>query len=190
MDSIKVDLILCQLYKEFYKLDYGFGVYSSDSKSLGTEILIERLYKILGAFFVKKFNYVIGMYNQGMVFSPELAIIEIEMIKNLHELYNSFEMGDLNEEMIGIIKNVKPGGNFMGEMHTLNNLRKTLRSKILEEDYDINNKKKINDIFEKANQSYKDILKNKAVYILSEDKQKEIDKIVTAAHKDIVGVEW
>jgi trimethylamine--corrinoid protein Co-methyltransferase len=190
MDAIKVDLILCQLYKEFYKLDYGFGVYSSDSKSLGTEILIERLYKILGAFFVKKFNYVIGMYNQGMVFSPELAIIEIEMIKNLHELYNSFEMGDLNEEMIGIIKNVKPGGNFMGEMHTLNNLRKTLRSKILEEDYDINNKKKINDIFEKANQSYKDILKNKAVYILSEDKQKEIDKIVTAAHKDIVGVEW
>jgi trimethylamine--corrinoid protein Co-methyltransferase len=190
MDAIKVDMALAQLYEEIYGIDYGFGIYSSDSKLLGSELLVERVLKVLGAFFVKKFNYVIGLYDQGMVFSPELALTEIEMIKALHKLYEGFDTDDLNNGLLDIIKKIGPGGNFMASMHTLNHFKDTMRSEILEEAYDIKSKKSTGSIFERANKKYKDIISNKDHYQLPADKQKEIDRIVAAAHKDIVGSQW
>ena len=190
MDAIKVDMALAQLYEELYELDYGFGIYSSDSKLLGSELLMERVLKVLGAFFVKKFNYVIGLYDQGMVFSPELALTEIEMIKALHKLYEGFDTDDLNNGLLDIIKKIGPGGNFMASMHTLNHFKDTMRSEILEEAYDIKSKKSTGSIFERANKKYKDIINKKNHYQLPLDKQKEIDRIVEAAHKDIVDSQW
>ena len=190
MDAVKVDMVLSQLYEGMYGLDYGFGIYSSDSKLLGSELLMERVLKVLGAFFVKKFNYVIGLYDQGMIFSPELALTEIEMIKALHKLYGGFDTDDLNSRLLDIIKEIGPGGTFMASMHTLDNFRDTMRSEILEEVFDARSKKSTGSIFERANKKYKDIIDNKDHYRLSADKEKEIDKIVAAAHKDIIGKDW
>ena len=190
MDAIKVDMVLSQLYEEMYGLDYGFGIYSSDSKLLGSELLMERMLKVLGAFFVKKFNYVIGLYDQGMIFSPELALTEIEMIKALHKLYEGFDTDDLNSGLLDNIKEIGPGGNFMASMHTLDHFKDTMRLEILEEVYDIKSKKSTGSIFKRANKKYKDIIDKEDHYQLPEDKQKEIDRIVAAAHKDIIGKDW
>ncbi|MCJ7472452.1 MAG: trimethylamine methyltransferase family protein, partial [Actinobacteria bacterium] len=190
MDAIKVDMVLSQLYEEMYGLDYGFGIYSSDSKLLGSELLMERVLKVLGAFFVKKFNYVIGLYDQGMIFSPELALTEIEMIKALHKLYEGFDTDDLNSRLLDSIKEIGPGGNFMASMHTLDHFRDTMRLEILEEVFDTKSKKSTGSIFERANKKYKDIIDNEDHYRLPADKEKEIDKIVAAAHKDIIGDDW
>ncbi len=189
MDAIKVDMILAQLYEELYGLDYGFGIYSSDSKLLGSELLMERVLKVLGAFFVKKFNYVIGLYDQGMIFSPELALTEIEMIKAIHKLYEGFDTEELNNGLLDTIKEIGPGGNFMASMHTLDHFKDTMRSEILEEVFDTKNKKSTGSIFERANKKYKDIINKEDHYRLPTDKQKEIDRIVAAAHKDIIGGE-
>jgi len=43
MDALKVDMIAAQVFEELYGLDYGYGIYSSDSKMLGIDILIERI---------------------------------------------------------------------------------------------------------------------------------------------------
>jgi len=189
MDAIKVDMTLCQLYEVLYGLDFGYGIYSSDSKVLCVEFLLERMYKILGSFFVRKFNYVIGQYDQGMVFSPELALAEIEMIKQLHELHSDFNIDDLDSDLLDCIKSVGHGGNFMAEMHTLNNFRDTFRSEILEEDFDAKTKFKKTDIFGRANAEYKELLK-KSEYRIDSEREKEIDKIFKAAHKDIVGTDF
>ena len=190
MDAIKVDMVLAQLHKEMYRLDYGFGIYSSDSKLLGSELLMERVLKVLGAFFVKKFNYVIGLYDQGMIFSPELARTEIEIIKALHKLYEGFDTDELNSGLLDNIKEIGPGGNFMASMHTLDHFKDTMRSEILEEVFDTKSKKSTGSIFKRANKKYKDIISKKDHYQLPADKQKEIDKIVAAAHKDIIGKDW
>ncbi len=190
MDAIKTDIVLAQLYKELYGLDFGFGIYSSDAKSLESEILIERTLKIMGAFFVKKFNYIIGLYDQGMVFSPELALIEVDIIKALHELYGGFGTSDLDGKLLDAIKDVGPGGNFLAEMHTLEYFKDTLRSGILEEVFDMKSGRKVGGIYERANERYKDILKNAEGYRLPRDKEEEIDRIAASAYKDIVGQEW
>ncbi|MCL5070438.1 MAG: trimethylamine methyltransferase family protein [Actinobacteria bacterium] len=190
IDAIKVDMVLSQLYEELYSMDFGCGIYSSDSKLLGSEILIERFMKILGAFFVKKYNYVIGLYDQGMVFSPELALVEIEIIKALHEMSKGIDTQNLDESLISTLRNLGPGGNFLSETHTLNNFKKALRSKILEEVFVFNASKNMKNVYERANAVYKDIMKNQNHYRLSEDKEKEIDDIVRRAHKDIISREF
>jgi len=189
MDAIKVDMVLSQLYEELYGLDFGYGIYSSDSKSLTSDFLVERIYKILGSFFVRKFNYVIGQYDQGMVFSPELALVEIDLVKQLHRLYEGFGLKDLNQKLLDTINRVGPGGNFMGEGHTLDHFRDTFRSEILEEDYDVGKKRPNSSIFERANSKYKALLA-RSEYRLDRQKEKEIDKIVKAAHRDIVGIDF
>ena len=190
IDAIKVDMILSQLYDAYYELDYGYGIYSADAKSLGCEILIDRVMKILGAFFVKKFNYAVGQYDQGMVFSPELALVEVEIIKALHEMYKEFGTDGLNNKLLDIIQNVGPGGSFLGEKHTLNNFRRTLRSSVLEGIFNIKNHRNIGSIYERANTMYKNILKNTEHCRLPADKEREIDKIVSAAYRDIVSQDW
>ena len=71
--------------------------------------------------------------------------------------------------------------------HTLNNFKDTMRLEILEEVFNTKSKKSTGSIFERANKKYKDIISNKDHYQLPADKEKEIDKIVAAAYKDIVG---
>ncbi len=186
-DAIKVDIALAQMYEEFYGFDYGYGIYSSDSKFLSNEILYERIMKILGSFFIKKFNYALGLYDQGMVFSPELALVEIEIIKALHEIYKGFEVDDLDDELLGTIRNVGPGGSFLAETHTLNYFKKTLRSEIMEEVFDVKDYRSIGSVYERANLKYKDIIKNTEHYMLPADKEKEIDSIVARAYEDIIG---
>ena len=190
MDAIKVDMTLSQIFEELHGLDYGYGIYSSDAKKLGSEVLTERMFKILGGFLVKKYNYVIGLYDQGMVFSPELALAEIEMIKAIHELCKGFKLDDLNNDLLLEIKSAGHGGNFMASMHTLNNFRDSMRLEILEEVYDSKNKKTIGSIYGRANKKYKDILSSDDKYELPQDKSKEIDKIVVAAREDIIGRQW
>jgi len=191
MDAIKVDMLTSQIFEIKYGLDYGYGIYSSDAKKLGCEVLIERIFKILGGFIVAKHNYVIGLYDQGMVFSPQLALAEIEIAKSIHELFTGFSMDDLEgNELLDEIKSVGHGGNFMASMHTLKNFKSNMRSDILEEVFDSKSNKAIGGIFERANTKYKHILANTEKYELPADKSKEIDTIIAAAHKDIVGRDW
>jgi len=191
MDAIKVDMLTAQVFEEKYGLDFGFGIYSSDAKELGSEVLIERFLKILGGFMVRKSNYVIGLYDQGMVFSPELALAEIEIAKAIHELFDGLALDDLKgNDLIDEIKSIGHGGNFMASTHTLNNFKNTMRLGILEEVFDTKTHKVKGNIFERANARYKNILEDGEKYELPPDKSKEIDRIIAAAHKDIVGKEW
>lgn len=191
MDAIKVDMLTAQIFEEKYSLDFGFGIYSSDAKGLGSEVLMERFLKILGGFMVRKSNYVVGLYDQGMVFSPELALTEIELARAIHELSGGFTLDDLSgNDLLDEIKNTGHGGNFMASKHTLNNFKNTMRLDILEEVFDSGSNKVVGNIYERANVRYKDILANSKEYELPADKSKEIDRILAAAHKDIVGEDW
>jgi trimethylamine:corrinoid methyltransferase-like protein len=179
------------MFQEKYGLDYGYGIYSSDAKELGGEVLMERVFKILGGFMAGKYNYVIGLYDQGMVFSPELALAEIEIARAIHELYSGFSLDDLKGNgLLDEIRDAGHGGNFMASMHTLNNFKNTMRVGILEEVFDPKSKKVLGSIYERANARYKDILENGEKYELPADKSKEIDRILAAAHRDIVGEDW
>ena len=99
-------------------------------------------------------------------------------------------MDDLNNWLLDIIKGIGPGGNFMASKHILDHFKDTMRLEILEEVFDTKSKKSTDSIFERANKKYKDIINEKDHYQLPVDKQKEIDKIVADAHKDIVGSQW
>ena len=190
MDAIKVDMVLSQLYEELYGLDFGYGVYASDAKKLGSELLMERVFKIFGSFLVKKINCVIGLYDQGMVFSPQLALAELEIIKAIECILKGFSMDDLDEDLLKEIKDVGHGGNFMASIHTLKNFHSTLRLDLFEEIFDMQKKDVIGSIFDRADVKYKNIINHQEHYSLSDDRSKEIDKIVSAAHLDIVGNQW
>ena len=184
--STRLDAAMAQMYSEFYNLDYGYGVYCADSKSLGPEVIYERMMKLLGGLFVKKYNYVVGLYDQGMIYSHELALIEVDIVKSLHLLISDIKDEDL-DIVLETVNKVGPGGSFLGEQHTLKNFKKNWKSEILGEFMDIKNNKKTKGMFKLANEKFKEILSNSDPYRLPKDKEKEIDNIVSKAFKDIIG---
>ena len=186
IDAIKFDAAMSQLHDEMYGLDYGYGIYTGDSRFLGPEVVHEWLMKILCSAFLKKFDYTVGQYNQGTTYSPELALIEIDVVKSLHLLLEDIVNDDLGL-VLDTINKVGPGGSFLAEEHTLQNFKKVWRSEILQEIVDRKNDKKIKGMFDLAGEKYKDMLKNTEHYRLPDDKEKEIDILVSKAYKDIIG---
>ena len=89
-------------------------------------------------------------------------------------------------EILDAINNVKPGGSFLAEEHTLKNFRKNYQSDLLKEIVSVKEDKKIKGMFDLANEKVEDIKKNMTPFSLSKDKEREIDKIVKFACEDIL----
>ncbi len=185
--AIKLDVAMTKMHEEFYGFDFGTGIYCSDAKFLGPEIIQERIIQLLAAAFLKRFNPPIGLYDQGMIFSPELVLIEIDIVKYIiNSFIENIEDNDI-DLVIEIINNVGPGGTFLTEKHTLDNFKKLFRSEILGEIVDMKNDKKLKSMFDLSNEKYKKIMENIKPFKLPADKEKEIDRIVERAYKDIIG---
>jgi trimethylamine--corrinoid protein Co-methyltransferase len=190
--AVKVDMAMAAMYDNFYEFDFGLGIYCSDAKFLGAEIILQRNIQLAATVLSGRMNPPIGLYDKGMVFSPELVLLEMDMLKNHAEMFgnrNLFEPGKNSEEITEIldaIDNVKPGGNFLTQDHTIKNFRKNFHSALLTEVVSLKEEKKAKGLFELASEKYELIKNDITPFMLSSDKEKEIDKIVKKACEDIL----
>jgi trimethylamine---corrinoid protein Co-methyltransferase len=191
--AVKVDMAMAVMYDDFYGFDFGLGIYCSDAKYLGAELIMQRTVQLISTVITKRLNPPIGLYDLGLVYSPELALLEIDILKNLVQLFsdNPITENTLNnpqeiDDILTAVNNVKPGGSFLAEEHTLKNFRKTFQSNLLTEIVSIKEDKKIKGMFELANEKHEEIKRNMIPFNLSIDKEKEIDRIVKAACEDIL----
>ena len=186
-EPIIQDLILSELYEKLYGQDFGIDVGNIDAKYPGIEATSEKLAIILTAYLSGRTNYLVGVLAGITRFSPEQAIIELEIAKYVHEIFKEIKVNEDNVPL-DLIKNVGPGGSFFQEEHTLFNFKQNLwltdifdksrtTGKILED--------KRKDILSNANNKVKEIIakSEKYHYHLPGDKEKEINKIVKKAEE-------
>ena len=71
--AIKMNITMAAMYDDFYNFDFGLGIYCSDAKYLGAEIIMQRTIQLTSTVLTGRLNPPIGLYDLGMIFSPELA---------------------------------------------------------------------------------------------------------------------
>jgi trimethylamine--corrinoid protein Co-methyltransferase len=191
--AVKVDISMARMYDDFYGFDFGLGIYCSDAKYLGSEIIMQRTIQLISTVIMRRYNPPVGLYDQGLIYSPELALLEIDILKSLVSIFsdatskqNSSSNPEEIIEILSSINNVKPGGNFLTEEHTLKNFKRNCQLNILKELVSVKEGKKVKGMFDLAHERFEQIKREMIPFILSPDKEKEIDGIVKAACEDIL----
>lgn len=128
---------------------------------------------------IGKVKYDIGLLDRGSIFSPEQAMIDLEMGKNIQRFLAAFEVSE-ETAAVELIRKVGIGGNFLSEEHTLKNFRANIwfpqlydraQSFTLQADRE-------QDILKMAHQKLKHLLESGEQFHLDKSKAEEIDQIV------------
>ncbi len=177
------DYALAELYEKIYGFNFGMGGYP-DAKYPGIQSSLEKEFKYLILAFSNRHTYPVGLVNWGKCFSPEQAVMDIQIIQHIHKFLEDIIIPD-EDDILSLIRQVGIGGSFLQEENTLLNYKKHLMipelfdhtlSKGFEEDIK-------HDILEKAHGKVQKILSRDDHYEIGLEKSREIDKIVKDAEK-------
>ncbi|MCL4415626.1 MAG: trimethylamine methyltransferase family protein, partial [Actinobacteria bacterium] len=181
------DMGLAEVHEKLYGFDFGLGTGYFDGKYPNTQHAMEKTLKYFLAGATGKVNYPVGLINGGKCFSGEQAVIDIENLHLINRFLEGIEADDDNAAL-DIIRKVGIGGSFLTEEHTLANylkqlyipeiLDRTLPSTLGED------LKK--DIVNSASAKVDKILSRNDLYEIEPDMAKEIDRIVSAAEKELL----
>ncbi len=179
------DLGIAEVHERLYGFNFGIGGYL-DAKYPGIHNAIEKEFKYIALAFTGRFTYPVGLTNWGKCFSPEQALIDIQIIKNIHKFLEGIIIED-EEDMLSLIRKVGIGGSFLPEEHTLFNYKKYLMvpelfDHSLSSGYENDIKK---DVIIKANEKVKKILSGSSLYEIDRDRSLEIDKVVKRAENSL-----
>jgi trimethylamine---corrinoid protein Co-methyltransferase len=182
-EAILQDMGLAEVYERLYGFNFGIGCYF-DAKYPGIQNVIEKTFKYFALAAKNRYTYAVGLVNGGKCFSAEQAVIDIQVLQNIHKFLEGISVID-KEEQLELIRDVGIGGSFLQENNTLLNYRKYLMvpelfdhtlSQGLEKDLN-------NDILLKANKKVEKIISSPDLYEIDEARAKEIDAIVNKAEK-------
>jgi len=118
------DLALAELHERFYGFNFGMGGYM-DAKYPCVQNAIEKEFKYFILALSGRFTYPVGLVNWGKCFSPEQALIDIQILKNIHKFLEGITVSG-EEETLNLIRKVGIGGSFLQEEDTLLNYKKYL----------------------------------------------------------------
>ena len=185
-EVILTDMMISQLYERYYNLTCDQGISWIDATYPGTQAALERVFKLMASAALGKVNYPTGALGGNTVFSPEQAMIDLEMGKALNKLLDGTEVTE-ETLCLDIIQQAGIGGNFFGSEHTAAHFREVLWIPTL---FDrtpavcgkINHEK---DILARANEAWRKAL-GKDYYEIDVDRAREIDRIVAVGEKRIL----
>lgn len=80
------DLSLAQIHEDLYGFNFGIGVYL-DAKYPGIQNAVEKTMKFFLSALSGRFSYPVGLVNWGKCFSPEEAMINIQICKEIHNFF-------------------------------------------------------------------------------------------------------
>lgn len=182
-EAMLQDLAIAEVHERLYGFNFGLGGYS-DAKYPGVQDIMEKEFKYLVLAMSGRYTYPVGLINGGKCFSAEQALMDIQMLENIHKFLEGIVISD-EEEILELIRKVGIGGSFLQEEHTLYNYKQYLAvpelfDHTLLQGYDSDIQK---DILLKAHQKVDQILSTKDMYEINSNDYKEIDKVVEAAER-------
>ncbi|MEM3697281.1 MAG: trimethylamine methyltransferase family protein [Candidatus Bathyarchaeia archaeon] len=128
----------------------------------------------------------IGLLDDCTTLAFEEILIDAEIVKIVFRIAQGIEVSD-NTLALDIIRKVGPGGNFLAERHTLENLRKEHFIPELTDrrSFETWIKEGAKDLVKLAREKVEVILQKHQVQPLEKDVQKEIRNIIKKAEKDL-----
>lgn len=172
-EAIQQDAGLAQLYDELYGQDLAIGTGYTDAKFPGPQIMAEKTSKMTAAALQGRFNFPVGLLSGGKCFSPEQAILDLELASMIKKTVSPVS-SDENNIALNVMEEVGIGGEFISHEHTLMNFSTFWMPEI---------SKKMKDIVEAAHNRVKEIWNRNDLYRIDEYRAKAIDDIVTKAER-------
>jgi trimethylamine--corrinoid protein Co-methyltransferase len=126
----------------------------------------------------------IGAIKNGMMISPELLIIDSEMMAFVKRYLTGFEISS-DTLAIEAIHRQCNNGNFLEDSHTFEHLRREVRFRPMLFDWqqEINSSEKEETIFRRAADTLRQLIQDHIVPPLDYEKLKEIEAVMTSARK-------
>ena len=182
-EAILQDAGLAQLYDEFYGQDLAIGTGYTDAKYPGVQSLAEKAMKFYAAAQQGRFNFPVGLLAGGKRFSPEQAMLDLEIAESVKRYFTRIDVND-DTLAIDVIEQVGIGGEFLSHDHTMNHFRKlfmpTLSDRTCAATLDADKKR---DMLVVAHRRVQEILSRDDFYRIDSDREKAIDDIVAKAER-------
>ncbi|MCD6220174.1 trimethylamine methyltransferase family protein [Candidatus Calescamantes bacterium] len=189
--SLLQDIGVHQLFREEFGCRVNTFPGWIDAKIPGWQAIYERIFRAmaLGSTSVIGFSNA-GLLDGGECFSPTQAMIDWQLDQGLIKFFQGVEIFDVTT-VLNVWKEVGVGGNFLTVNHTLENFRKVLWApEFLDhtcwkrnEEADKGNEK---NLLERADQKWRQLLKQYQPPSLNQNMVKEIIKVVEKAKKEIL----
>jgi trimethylamine---corrinoid protein Co-methyltransferase len=184
-EAILQDLGIAELQGRLYSFDFAIGTGYTDAKYPGIQSVMEKVAKYWATFQSGRVNYPLGLLDGGKAFSPEQALLDLEIARWIHQFGKGIavEEGDL-ETCLEMIRRIGIGGSVIEEEHTLLNMRKvvwypTLMDRKLSAGF---TQDKARDMLARAAVQHRKILSS-AVYEIDSDRRRSINDVVRRAEK-------
>lgn len=152
-----------------------WGTISSDAKTVGAQATTEYTYQILlQAMAGTDFVHDIGYLHHSFMVSPEMTVLGNEIIDMVKVLMRGIEVSE-ETVPLDLIEKVGPGGNYLGEKHTLRHFRSFWDASMFHRRVELDETAK--DCEDLINQKTLEILETHQPKPLPEDIVKELRKI-------------
>jgi trimethylamine--corrinoid protein Co-methyltransferase len=184
-EAILQDLGIAELHERRYGFDFAIGTGYTDAKYPGAQSMMEKMAKFWATYQSGRVNYPIGLVEGGKAFSPEQALLDLEIARWIHQFGRGIpvEATEL-ETCLEIIRRRGIGGSVIEEDHTLQNMRKVvwyppLMDRKLSLGYTQDQER---DMLARARMQHLKIMRG-ADYEIDSDRRHAIDDVVRRAEK-------
>ena len=187
-ECILQDIAIAQIFRHRLKTRCSVGVGFNDASYPGAASTMHRAFKLMAAAACGEVNYPIGILNAGVVFSPEQAMMDLELSQAVDRFYRGFEVNPTTLA-VELVRELGPGAIYFDQEHTAEHMRSELWGP------DIFTKSKQGELQEEmkrdmvplAHEKWKNILASSEPYQIEKEKAIEIDRIVAYAERKLRG---
>jgi trimethylamine--corrinoid protein Co-methyltransferase len=181
-EALLQDAGIAQLYDRFYGQDLAIGTGYTDAKYPGVQSCAEKTLKFVSAAGLGRFNFPVGLLAGGKRFSPEQAVLDIDIAESIRRFCKGIEISS-DTLAVDVIEEVGIGKEFLSHMHTLEHFRKNIWTPAL---FDRRctttlQDEKARDMLAVARDKVHEIWARRDLYRIDEDKTRDIEKIVERA---------
>ncbi|MHB1296522.1 MAG: trimethylamine methyltransferase family protein [Anaerolineae bacterium] len=183
-EAVLQDVGTAELHERRYGFDFGIGGYT-DAKYPGAQSVLEKLERFWMIARTGRVNFPVGLINYGRAFSPEQALVDIEIAHMVEQVSRGIEVS-ADTLCLEDIRAVGIGGTFLGEERTLTEMRRAVwYPRIMDRASSLGlSQDKARDMLDAA-AARKQAVLAKAGYEIDADRSREIDKILQAAEKEL-----
>jgi len=185
-ECIMQDVAVAQIFRHRLKTRCSVGIGFNDASYPGAASAMHRCFKMMAAAACGEVNFPIGILNAGVVYSPEQAMMDLELARAAGRFMRGFEVS-AETLAVDLIREAGPGAMFFDREHTVENMRGELwvpdiftRSKQGELRDEMRR-----DMVLLAYEKWKAVLAAAEPYHIEDYKAREIDRIVAAAERKL-----
>jgi len=191
--ALLTDALIHQLFRYKYGIVHNVEPGYIEAKKPGIQASYLKMFRLMAQAMTVSLPLPLGLLDNGSVFSPTQTIIDYDMNQ---AIYRFMCGADINEDTMALETimemNFAENATYLDQMHTMTHFRDAIwDTKVFDRGAgaapDKPPEELDRDLLKRADQRWKDLVANAPEYELSADKQREVDRIVEAGIKDILG---